>query len=87
MIEKIKTQTNNSNNLFYKKNKSHNFNYNTRQFYDKHPDLMPRDNLLLYLGRVISKEEIDKQFNKTFKPTFFQKAKNWLKNTFNKVIK
>lgn len=59
-------------------------NFNNKAFYDSHPDLMPRNNMLLYLGRVISREEINKQFNKTFKPNLWERTKNWFKNMFNK---
>ena len=47
---------------------------------------MPRNNLLLYLERVITKEELDKKFNKTFKPNILQQTKNWLKNTFKNIF-
>ncbi len=56
-------------------------NVNTREFYDKHPDLMPR-NIYLYLGRVVTREEIDKKFNQAFKVPFTTKVKFWLKNLF-----
>ncbi len=46
---------------------------NSRNFYDKHPDLMPRD-IYLYLGRVKSKEQIDNEFNKVFKLTFLERC-------------
>lgn len=46
---------------------------NSRNFYDKHSDLMPRD-IYLYLGRVKSKEQIDNEFNKVFKLTFLERC-------------
>ena len=46
-------------------NKPKRLDFNNKAFYDSHPDLMPRNNLLLYLERVITKEELDKTFNKT----------------------
>lgn len=61
-------------------------NYNTREFYDKHPDLAPR-NVHLYLGRVITREDMDKQFNKMFPEPFIKRAKNWFTNKINKLFK
>lgn len=59
---------------------------NSREFYDKHPDLAPR-NVYLYLGRVKSAEEIDK-YMKKFDEPFYVRAKNWVinkvKNIFNR---
>lgn len=81
MIEKILPTKN-----IYKvaQNKPKRLDFNNKAFYDSHPDLMPRNNMLLYLGRVISREEINKQFDKTFKPNLWERTKNWFKNMFNK---
>ena len=81
MIEKILPTKNT-----YKvtQNKPKRLDFNNKAFYDSHPDLMPRNNMLLYLGRVISREEINKQFDKTFKPNLWERTKNWFKNMFNK---
>lgn len=58
---------------------------NSRKFYDKHPDLMPRD-IYLYLGRVKSKEQIDNEFNKVFKLTFLERCQK-LFSKIKQVIK
>ena len=81
MIEKILPTKN-----IYKvaQNRTKRLDFNNKAFYDSHPDLMPRNNMLLYLGRVISREEINKQFDKTFKPNLWERTKNWFKNMFNK---
>ncbi len=54
---------------------------NSKKFYDKHPDLMPR-NLYLYLGHVKSEEQIESEFNKMFKRTFLEKCQR----LFSKII-
>ena len=83
MIEKILPTKNT-----YKvaQNKPKRLDFNNKAFYNSHPDLMPRNNLLLYLERVITKEELDKKFNKTFKPNILQQTKNWLKNSFKNIF-
>ena len=58
---------------------------NSRNFYDKHPDLMPRD-IYLYLGRIKSKEQIDNEFNKVFKLTFLERCQR-LFSKIKQVIK
>ena len=51
--------------------------YNSPEFYAKHPDLMPRD-IYLASGRVVTKEEIEKNFNKMFSLPFKDKCKMFL---------
>lgn len=51
----------------------HKISLNSKKFYDNHPDLMPR-NLYLYLGRVKSAEQIEDEFNKVFKLSFYKKC-------------
>ena len=48
--------------------------YNSPEFYAKHPDLMPRD-IYLASGRIVTKEEIEKNFNKMFQLSFKDKCK------------
>lgn len=67
---------------FNNKNK---INVNCREFYEKHPDLAPR-NVYLYLGRVITKEDADKKFAKIFKEPFITRAKNWFQNKIGKLF-
>lgn len=56
----------------------------SREFYDRHPDLMPRD-LYLYLGHVKSGEQIEDEFNKAFKPTFLEKCQRLFSNIIQKI--
>lgn len=57
----------------------------SRNFYNKHPDLMPR-NIYLYLGRIKSKEQIDNEINKVFKLTPIEKCRK-LFSRIKQVIK
>lgn len=57
---------------------------NSREFYDKHPDLMPSD-LYLYLGRIVSRKEIDKGIENIGAP-FHVRARNWFKNKINNLF-
>ena len=55
---------------------------NSPKFYEKHPDLMPR-NVYLATGRILSKEKIDKYVDKHFKLSLKEKCQilfNRLKN-------
>lgn len=52
----------------------------SREFYDAHPDMAPRGNILLYYGRVTGQKEIDKRFDSAFKVTPWMKAKFWIIN-------
>ena len=66
-------------------NKSHSkcgIDVNSPKFYEKHPDLTPR-NVYLETGRVLPKEKIDKYLDKHFKPSLKEKLQmilNRLKN-------
>jgi len=51
-----------------------------REFYDNHPDLAPRGNLLLYYGRVTGRDEINERMNNAFKITPWMKVRFWLVN-------
>lgn len=53
-----------------------------REFYDKHSDLAPR-NIYLYLGRVTTREDIDREFERITKEPFLKRVKNFI----NKIIK
>ncbi len=57
--------------------------YNSREFYDKHPDLVPR-NIYLALGRVITREEIDKELAKVTKEPFLKQVNNFINKIFKK---
>lgn len=59
---------------------------NGREFYDKHPDLAPR-NVYLYLGRVITREEIDKKMDGLFREPFIKRVKNWFTDKIGKLFK
>lgn len=47
---------------------------NSQEFYQKHPDLAPK-NVYLATGRGITSEQIDKDFNRLFKLSFYDKCK------------
>lgn len=51
---------------------------NSLEFYKKHPDLAPR-NVYLYLGRVVSKEEVEKKIDKLTRPSMYERLKNLFK--------
>lgn len=57
--------------------------YNSREFYDKHPDMAPR-NVYLYLGRVTAREEIDREFERITKEPFLKRVKNFINKIFKK---
>lgn len=59
-------------------------NINSREFYDKHPDLAPR-NIYLYYGRVITKKDIDRSVENFGEP-FWIRAKNWLKYKIEDIL-
>lgn len=58
----------------------------SREFYDAHPDLAPRGNLLMYYGRIAGREEINKKFNSAFKITPWMKARLWIVNKAMDVL-
>ena len=62
--------------------------YYNPELYKKCPDLIPRD-IYLATGNVKTGEDIEQEFNKTFKMTFKEKANFLIKNLkgkYNKCI-
>ncbi len=57
---------------------------NSRAFYDKHPDLMPR-NLYLYSGKTVSRKEIDEGIENVGAPLHVRVI-NWFKNKINNLF-
>jgi len=51
-----------------------------KDFYDAHPDLAPRGNLLLYYGKVITGCEIDSKYKNMLKVSPWKKFKFWAVN-------
>ena len=64
--------------------------YNSKKFYDSHPDLMPSD-VYIYEGRVIRQKEWDKSIKKFERRVDFEirmeKMKEFVKNIPEKVKK
>ena len=60
-------------------------NYNP-ELYKKCPDLIPRD-IYLATGRVKTQEDIEREFNETFKMTFKEKINFLIKNLKGKIKK
>lgn len=58
--------------------------FDSKQFYQHHPDLAPR-NVYLANGRVIKKEEIDKVINKICRDSFLTRTGKKIKNFWNKI--
>lgn len=61
--------------------------YNSKEFYQKHPDLAPR-NIYLYEGRVLKMEDVRKYLDKMTGESFGEKCSRWfsnLKNIFTKT--
>ena len=55
--------------------------YNSKKFYQKRPDLAPR-NIYLREGRVVKMEEVKKTID-NFGATPFEKICNWFKSKYN----
>ena len=60
--------------------------YYNPELYKKCPDLMPRD-IYLATGRVKTQEDIEREFNETFKMTFKEKINFLIKNLKGKIKK
>mgnify|MGYP004456129405 CR=1 FL=1 len=60
--------------------------YYEPELYKRCPDLMPRD-IYLATGRVKTQEDIEREFNETFKMTFKEKINFLIKNLKGKIKK
>lgn len=60
--------------------------YYNPELYKRCPDLMPRD-IYLATGNVKTGEDIEQEFNKTFKMTFKEKANFLLEKIKGKIKK
>lgn len=60
--------------------------YYNPELYKKCPDLIPRD-IYLATGRVKTQEDIEREFNETFKMTFKEKINFLIKNLKGKIKK
>lgn len=60
--------------------------YYNPELYKRCPDLMPRD-IYLATGRVKTQEDIEREFNETFKMTFKEKINFLIKNLKGKIKK
>ena len=58
-------------------------NPNTQDFFQKYPDLAPR-NVYLYMGRTLDLKTVKKYINNIGKENIFEKIGNWFSNSFNK---
>ena len=58
-------------------------NPNTQEFYQKYPDLAPR-NVYLYMGRTLDLKTVKKYINNIGKETVFEKIGKRFSNLFNK---
>ena len=60
--------------------------YYNPELYKRCPDLIPRD-IYLATGRVKTQEDIEREFNETFKMTFKEKINFLIKNLKGKIKK
>lgn len=71
--------------LFNLKKASRKIDINNRNFYDKHPDLAPR-NIYLYLGRTLDIEKVNRTIENFDEPLSIR-IKNWCKQKIKNIFK
>ena len=60
-------------------------NFNSKKFYNEHPDLAPR-NIYLSMGRTIDTKKVNRTIENFGEP-FWVRAKNWFKYKIEDIFK